>query len=136
VIEAGCGHDAEALMLARRVKGCLAFDAVPEFIALAEQAAAQSGVDNVRFVVIHLAYLSTPQPGWNEELPESLRMPADPEQLYKRLAWRLAWDRQRSDTAPYVSVRDSFMRLFEKHACGRGLSLRQRRFLWKAIIGG
>jgi len=51
VIEAGCGHGAEALDRAKHVKSWLAFDAVPEFIALADKAAAERGVDNVRFVV-------------------------------------------------------------------------------------
>lgn len=70
---------------------------------------------------------------WTFDVPELF---TDPEQLYKHLAWRLAWDRKHLDTVPYASVRDSFMRLFERHARGRGVSLRQRRFLWMAIMGG
>jgi len=121
VIEAGCGHGAEALTLAKRVKGWLAFDAVPEFIALAK-----SMPDSVYArlkeanIVLHSA--------WTFDVPELF---SDPEQLYNRLAW----GRWRPDAAPYNSVRDSFTRLFERHAHGRGLSLRQRRFLWKAVIG-
>jgi SAM-dependent methyltransferase len=210
VIEAGCGHGAEALAQAKRVKSWLAFDAVPEFIALANQAAAQSRVENVRFVVadcspkrnngrsrlpatdqsadlvlsrrgpsswigdakrvvrpggalIQVAYMTTPQPEWNDELPESLRLPAEqalmPDLVYERLreakielhsAWtfdvlelfrepeqlynRLAWGHRSPNVIPYDHARRPFTALFERHARGQGVSLRQRRFLWKAVI--
>ena len=210
VIEAGCGHGAEALTLANKVAAVIAFDAVPDFIALAREAAARKDAGNVQFIVadcspkrnggkptlpaadhsadlilsrrgptswigdarrvvrpggtlLQLAYMSTPQPDWNHELPENLRMPAEPESMpdlvYERLrqanialhsAWtfdvpelfvepeelykRLAWDRRQPDIAPYDHFRDSFTRLFERHGRGGGLSLRQRRFLWKAVV--
>jgi 23S rRNA (guanine745-N1)-methyltransferase len=210
VIEAGCGHGAEALALARQVKELLAFDVAPAFIELAVEAAAKQGVTNVRFLVadcspkrnggrsvlpaadqsadlivsrrgpsswigdarrvvrpggalIQVAYMSTPVAPWNDELPEALRMRAEPEAMpghvHERLdqagiplhsAWtfdvpelfedpeelykRLAWDRKRADVPPYEAVRDALTRLFDRHAHGHGLTLRQRRFLWKATV--
>jgi hypothetical protein len=63
---------------------------------------------------------------WTFDVAETF---SDPEELYKRLAW----ERKRADTAPYSELRAPFTRLFERHAEGRGVALRQRRFLWKAI---
>jgi SAM-dependent methyltransferase len=51
VVEAGCGHGAEALRLAPHVREIVAFDAVPEFVDLAVAAARRTGVGNVRFLV-------------------------------------------------------------------------------------
>src|SRR5262245_38497957 len=177
VLEAGCGHGAEALRLARRVREVVAFDASPAFVDLALAAARRDGVRNVRFLVadcspkrndgravlpvddhtvdlvisrrgpsswiadvrralrlggvlVHLAYMVTPEPPWNAGVPEPLRVRAEPEGMpatvLDRLAaaripvhsaWtfdvpetftdprelyaRLAWDRKSPQTPPY-----------------------------------
>ena len=207
LVEAGCGHGAEALALAPMALRVIAFDAVDDFIQIARRNAAGHDVKNVEFVtadcspkrnqgptllpvadgaaglivsrrgptswipdarralgpgrvMIHLAYMEPPEPAWNEDLPESLRlvigaesMPTtvhdrlaaadidlhsswhfdvperfdDPVELYKRLAWE-----RRGPVPPFSEVSDQLATLFNRFD-GTGVSIRQRRFLWKAI---
>ena len=207
LVEAGCGHGAEALTLASRAQRVIAFDVIDDFIQIARRDTAERGVKNVEFlawdcspkrnrgarllpvddgaadlivsrrgptswisdarralgpggVMIHLAFMQPPEPAWNRDLPESLRlvtssetMPTavhdrlasagidlhsawcfdvperfnDPFELYKRLAWE-----RRAPVPPFTEVSEQFATLFERHD-GAGVSIRQRRFLWKAI---
>lgn len=207
LVEAGCGHGAEALTLAPRVQRVIAFDAVDAFIEIARRDAAERDVKNVEFiaadcspkrnngatllpvldgaadlivsrrgptswipdarralgpggVMIHLAFMQPPEPDWNRDLPESLRLVTGPETMpnavHERLAsagidvhssWffnvperfddpfelykRLAWER-RAPAPPFSEVSEQFATLFERRG-GAGVSMQQRRFLWKAI---
>jgi len=51
VVDCGCGHGADALGWARRVRSVVAFDRVRPYVELAEQARLEQGVTNVRFVL-------------------------------------------------------------------------------------
>jgi SAM-dependent methyltransferase len=211
VIEAGCGHGAEALRLAPLVREIVAFDATSEFIDLAVDAARRQRVGNVRFLVadcspkrnggravlpaadrsvdlvisrrgpsswigdarrvvrpggvlIHLAYMPTPVPDWNAALPAGIRMgPPEPESMPDtvlgrladagialRAAWtfdvpevfthpaelyrRLAWSRRRPDTPTYETCRRALADLFADPDHAGRVALRQRRYLWTAVI--
>ena len=62
---------------------------------------------------------------WIFDVPEYL---PDPEQLYVMATWL-------QESAPrYEDCRLELERLFEHHATDEGLMVRQRRFLWKAVV--
>ena len=62
---------------------------------------------------------------WAFDVPEYL---PDPEQLYAMATWLL-------ESAPaFKECRLELEQLFERHATENGLMLRQRRFLWKAVV--
>ena len=69
VLDAGCGHGEVALHIAPLCRGVLAYDRVPSFIALAEAARRERGVENV---VFRLADSSAEANGGHP------RIPADP----------------------------------------------------------
>ena len=114
--------------------------------------------------LIQLAFMPTPAPPWNEELPAEVRLQPEPKimpgQVLRRLeeagltlygSWifdvpevftaaeelykRLIWERRRADAPPYAEVRHSFEAVLARHGSRKGLALRQRRFLWKVEIG-
>ena len=62
---------------------------------------------------------------WVFDVPEYL---PDPEQLYAMSSWLL-------ESAPaFEDCRPELERIFERHATDDGLMVRQRRFLWKAVV--
>ena len=112
-------------------------------------------------VMIHLAFMQPPEPEWNRLLPESLRMVTAPETMpmviHERLAsaglelhssWlfdvperflepaelyaRLARER-RAAVPAFQEVLDVISEIFDQHR-DTGVSIRQRRYLWKATV--
>lgn len=62
---------------------------------------------------------------WIFDVPEYL---PDPEQLYAMASWPV-------ESPPrYQDCRAELERLFDRHATDQGLAVRQRRFLWKAVV--
>lgn len=51
VLDAGCGHGEFTLSLAGQCRSILAYDRVPAYIELAEQARGRQGIENTRFVL-------------------------------------------------------------------------------------
>ncbi|HEX2561010.1 class I SAM-dependent methyltransferase [Phenylobacterium sp.] len=63
---------------------------------------------------------------WTFDVPEIL---AEPEDLYACLTWMT------DDPPPLTAVRADLERLFREFAGPKGLELRHRRYLWKAVVG-
>ena len=212
VLDAGCGHGADMLAFAPKVRRFIGYDAAASFIAIARRRAAEIGLANVELVfcnssprhnggvarvpatdhaldliisrrgptnwiadarracgpgarLIQINPLPTPEPSWNGELPQGLRMaenPAnpghpdlvgeieaalaatdlrledgqvfdvpevfsEPEDLYRYLTFMcfepgtLSWDAAR----PHLEC------LLARHG---PIDVRQRRFLWTAVV--
>lgn len=70
---------------------------------------------------------------WSFEVPEVF---PDPEQVY---AWR-AWGTVPGEVPPFSEVRQALERIFAEHAAnhgpGRGVAIRRRRYLWRAVVPG
>jgi len=62
---------------------------------------------------------------WVFDVPEHL---VDPEQLYLMATWL------QEGAPPFEACREELERLFERHATDDGLVVRQRRFLWTAVV--
>jgi 23S rRNA (guanine745-N1)-methyltransferase len=115
-------------------------------------------------VLIQLNPMEAPNPPWNDELPANLRFvdPGDysirasierrlgigglslhsawvydvPEWLAdaRQLYVYLAFGRTPGEAPAWDEVRDAFEGVFARHATRRGLVLRHRRLLWKAVV--
>ncbi len=115
-------------------------------------------------VMIELNPLGSPIPPWNDELPADLRFAETgyPDMLIsveRRLgegglrlhsAWTydvpewlpdarqiyayITFGRSADEAPPWEDVRDAFEAIYARHATSRGLALRQRRLLWKAVV--
>jgi 23S rRNA (guanine745-N1)-methyltransferase len=64
---------------------------------------------------------------WTFDVPEVL---PNPEQLYRRLIWGFAQD----EVPAWQEMQSTLERIFERYATAEGVELRQRRFLWKAVV--
>jgi SAM-dependent methyltransferase len=66
---------------------------------------------------------------WTFDVPEVF---PDPEQLYTWLTWGATPD----EVPPLADVRHTLERVFTEHAGSAGVSIRHRRYLWKAVVPG
>jgi len=64
---------------------------------------------------------------WSFEVPETF---ADPAQLYAWLTWGCTPD----EVPPFADVQPALAHIFATHASGQGLSIRRRRYMWKAVV--
>ena len=64
---------------------------------------------------------------WTFDVPEVF---PNPEQLYRRLIWGFAQD----EVPTWSQMESTLVRIFERYATAEGVELRQRRFLWKAVV--
>jgi SAM-dependent methyltransferase len=212
LLDAGCGHGADMLAFAPKVRRFIGYDAVESFIAIARRRAAEFGLANAELVfsnssprlnggvaripvadhtldliisrrgptnwiadarrvcrpgarLIQLNPLPAPEPAWNAELPQGLRLaenPANPghpdlvveieaalaaadlrledgqvfdvpeviseaEDLYRYLTFM----RFGPDTPSWGAARPHMEWLLARHG---PLDMRQRRYLWTAVV--
>ena len=212
LLDAGCGHGADMLAFAPKVRRFIGYDAVESFIAIARRGAAEIGLANVELVLtnssprhnggvaripatertldlivsrrgptnwiadarrvcrpgarlIQLNPLPSPEPAWDRELPEALRMAENlanpghpdlaaeieaalaaadlrleegqvfdapevfsaPEDLYRYLTFM----RFEPDTPSWDAARPQLEQLLARHS---PIDVRQRRFLWTAVV--
>ena len=64
---------------------------------------------------------------WTFDVPELF---ANPEELYRRLIWGFAQD----EVPAWQPMQPTIAQIFERYATAEGVELRQRRFLWKAVV--